>query len=120
MARRKTIVSPDLVPIKEPTSVMVDATHRVYLIPMAEWKQAAVRATRATIPAAAVLGGGGSVAAATSESGLGPFLTLGLPSTGIFVLDTLIVCGLIWIVWFAWNCLEFWMDWDETHPATRA
>lgn len=115
--RKKVVVSPDISVV--PTSVPLVQGDAV-LVPMAEWKQAAIRATRATAPALAVLGAGGTAASAATGAGLPPLLMVGLPSTGVFLLDTIGICLLIWLLWFAWNLLEFWMDWDETSPRARA
>lgn len=113
----KTIVSTDVV--ENPVSVG-NVGGGLTIIPMSEVKQSAVRATRATVPAFVVLAGGGTVAQAATGAGVPPLLMVGLPSTGMFVLDILIICAVIWVLWFAWNLVEFWLDLDETNPKIRA
>lgn len=129
MSRKKVIVSPDMLPIAPgAASEHVDRVsvssgpsgERVILISMAEWKQVLVRATRATIPAFLVLAGGGSAAEAATGAGVPPLMMVGLPSTGIFLVDTIGICFLIFLLWAAWNAVEFWFDLDETNPGVRA
>lgn len=111
MARQKQVViSPDL----------EGGEGGIFLIPMKEWKQSGVRALRATAAAFAVLGGGGTAAQAFTQSGLPPLLAYGLPSTGVTILDTAIICLIIFLVWFIYNCAEFYFDVDEDHPKFRA
>ena len=129
MNTKTVIVSPDVVSAAhgDAVSVRVDdprehsaVQERVILIPMAEWKQCLVRATRATIPAFLVVGAGGTAAQAATGAGIPPLMMVGLPTTGIFIVDTIIVCLVIWILWFLWNVVEFWLDLDENQPQLRA
>jgi hypothetical protein len=110
----KTIVSPDVI-----RSLTQDNQTDI-LIPMAEWKQAAIRGLRATIPAFIVLAGGGSAAEAATGAGIPPLLMVGLPTTGMFVVDVLIICLVIFVIWTGWNVVEFWMDLDTKAPQLRA
>lgn len=130
MKTKAVVVSPDLVPAASgPSDERVDevsvqlargASERVVFLPMAEWKQCVVRATRATAPALVVLSAGGTAASAATNSGLPPLLMVGLPSTGIFIVDTFVICLLIWVIWLLWNAGEFYFDVDENHPKARA
>lgn len=117
---RETIVSPDLTRSDKPVLVDTLSSRPVLLIPMAEWKQAAVRATRATAPAVIVLAGGGTAAAAATGAGIPPLLMVGLPTTGVAILDWALICAVIWVIWFLFNCAEFYFDVDENHPRARA
>jgi hypothetical protein len=129
MDEKAVIVSPDIVDAAhgDPVRIQVQdrerygrAADQVVLIPMAEWKQVLVRATRATIPAFIVLAGGGSAAQAATGAGIPPLMMVGLPSTGALIFDMLIVCAVIWILWALWNFVEFWLDMDENAPRLRA
>lgn len=114
---RAQVVSPDVTP--RDTAVNVGG-ERVVLLPMAEWKQAAVRATRAAVPAFLVVAAGGSAASAATGSGIPPLLMVGLPSTGVFLVDSLIIVLIIWLLWFLWNVIEFALDLDTNAPRLRA
>lgn len=113
----KTIVSPDVVPVQVATNV---AGEPVIIIPMAEWKQCAVRGGRTFMQAAVFLIGGGSVAAFSSGIGIPAASIAGLPSSGNPVIDAVLYAAVFGLLVALWNAAEFALDIDIHAPGFRA
>lgn len=115
----KTVVSTDVVP--NPTTVGgLAGGEGLVLLPMEEWKQVLVRGLRTffQVLLAMLLGKGAAVSLVAS--GLPPELLTGIPTTGILIVDALVV-GLIGFLGSAvWNIVEFLLDVDLSAPKFRA
>ena len=118
-AQPSTVVSTDVV--INPTVVGgVAGGEGIILLPMAEWKQVLVRAIRTFIQVVVAMLLGKGVATALTSVGLPPEIAAGIPTTGVLILDALIV-GLLGFLGSAlMNTLEFMFDFDLTSPKLRA
>jgi hypothetical protein len=116
MREQRTVVSNDIVGT---TTTTVADGGRVVLIPMAEWKQAGVRAIRSAVQFFVLLAGGGSVLTASSAIGLPPGV-LPVFSTGNAYWDFVLLSLLAGLFVFIWNAVEFWFSVDRKAPEFRA